>query len=65
MTDENEKLNKIINHIETMRLDAKKRIEEAKDDKDLAEYFKGVKNACRAIELYIRRHMTVKERSNV
>lgn len=52
MTD---KLEKIINHIETMRLDAEQRIEEAKDNKDLVEYFNGVKNACRAIEIYIQR----------
>lgn len=51
-------LNKIINHIETMRLDAEQRIqriEEAEDNKDLIEYFKGVKNTCKTLELYIRR----------
>ena len=59
---------KLLNHINEMKKDAEGRIEreEKRGNKDLVEYFKGVKNACRAIELYIRRHlMTVKERSNV
>lgn len=60
MSDE---LEKIINHIVSMRLDAENRIEASKDD---VEYFEGVRNACKSMELYIRRHiMTVKERSNV
>lgn len=60
MSDE---LEKIINHIVSMRLDAEQRIEVSKDN---VEYFEGVRNACKSMELYIRRHlMTVKERSNV
>ena len=38
--------------MKTMRLDAEQRIEEAEDN---VEYFKGVKNACKTMELYIRR----------
>ena len=48
---------KLLNHINEMKKEAEGRIEreEKRGNKDLIEYFKGVKNTCKAIELYIRR----------